>query len=204
MMNAEPGVVQLGQSETQHGSGSPTFIKVPGISDFRKYSWRRQEVIVTFEQKKRLGDQLQRPLEMQHSEVKRLRFFGATASREGPSWLGPNGFCASGPHELRRIHYQALCVLLLTLSRIALHIWHLFLCSTSCSLLCTVQAPTIAIRSYNSYDSIGEKKKRSPTGEAHINSALVWSLLPLFGAFSASRFTTSALRSSLTGFSEST
>jgi len=45
MMNAEPGVVQLGQLETQHGSGSPAAATVLGISDFRKCSWRRQEVI---------------------------------------------------------------------------------------------------------------------------------------------------------------
>lgn len=41
-MNAEPGVVQLGHSEMQHGSGSPTNGVPGGISDLRKYSCRQQ------------------------------------------------------------------------------------------------------------------------------------------------------------------
>lgn len=44
MTKAEPGVMQLGQSVTVHGIGSPALCKVLGITDFRKYSWRRQEV----------------------------------------------------------------------------------------------------------------------------------------------------------------
>lgn len=43
MMNAEPGVMQLGQSVTQHGRGLSSFTRELGISDFRKYSWGWQE-----------------------------------------------------------------------------------------------------------------------------------------------------------------
>lgn len=44
MMKADPGVMQLGQSVTQHGIGSPALREELGISDFRKYSWKWQEV----------------------------------------------------------------------------------------------------------------------------------------------------------------
>lgn len=40
MTNDEPGVMQLGQLETEHGGGACGGVTLLTGSDFKKYSWR--------------------------------------------------------------------------------------------------------------------------------------------------------------------
>lgn len=45
MMKAEPGVMQLGQFEMEHGRGWSLFSSELGISDFKKYSCMEQKTV---------------------------------------------------------------------------------------------------------------------------------------------------------------